>query len=124
MRGRGGNLADAFANAALAMTAVIAAPGKISPKQAVSIQCQAPDRELLLFDWLNTLILEMATRHMLFSRFEVRIEDHRLTARAWGETVDRERHQPAVEVKGATFMELRVTQEPKGDWMAQAVVDV
>jgi SHS2 domain-containing protein len=37
--------------------------------------------------------------------------------------VDRARHAPAVEAKGATFTELRVA-ERKGGWIAQCVIDV
>jgi SHS2 domain-containing protein len=66
----------------------------------------------------------MAVRHMLFSRFEVRLDGTRLHARAWGEAVDMARHQPAVEVKGATYTELRVFQDAQGLWHAQCVVDV
>ena len=49
---------------------------------------------------------------------------HRLRGRAWGEPIDRVRHEPAVEVKGATLTELRVWREPTGRWCAQCVVDV
>jgi tRNA nucleotidyltransferase (CCA-adding enzyme) len=51
-------------------------------------RCEAPDDELLLVDWLNALILEMAAGHMLFSRFEVTLNEHRLHATVWGEAVD------------------------------------
>ena len=61
---------------------------------------------------------------MLFSRFDVAIEASRLEASALGEAIDVQRHQPAVEVKGATFTGLRVAQEPNGLWTAQTVVDV
>jgi SHS2 domain-containing protein len=61
---------------------------------------------------------------MLFSRFEVEIHNSRLRAQAWGETVNVDKHHPAVEVKGATFTELSVRQIPGGGWMAQCVVDV
>jgi SHS2 domain-containing protein len=66
----------------------------------------------------------MATRHMLFGRFEVRIDGDQLEGRAWGEPVDVARHHPAVEVKGATLTQLRVAKEPDGTWVAQCVVDV
>jgi len=61
---------------------------------------------------------------MLFSRFEVELEDGRLRARAHGEPVDVARHRPAVEVKGPTLTELAVRREPDGSWLAQCVVDV
>ncbi len=79
---------------------------------------------MLLVDWLNALIYEMATRRMLFSRFDVSIEGERLSATAWGEEVDVERHQPTVEIKGATYTALEVRQGADGRWIAQCVVDV
>jgi tRNA nucleotidyltransferase (CCA-adding enzyme) len=65
----------------------------------------------------------MATRRMLFSRFAVRLESDGLSGEAWGEPVDAARHHPAVEVKGATYTQLRVAREGAG-WVAQTVVDV
>lgn len=124
VRGRGATLAEAFAGAATAMTAAICDPAKVGAGATVKIACAAPDTEMLLVDWLNALVYEMATRHMLFSRFEVSMEDHHLTATAWGEPLDVAKHQPAAEVKGASFCELAVRQEPDGQWLAQCVVDV
>jgi SHS2 domain-containing protein len=79
---------------------------------------------LLFVDWLNALVYEMATRSMLFSRFQVRLEGRRLDAIAWGERLDVVRHRPAVEVKGATYTALKVTRQADGTWLAQCVVDV
>lgn len=123
VRGRGKTLTDAFANAAVAMTAVITDPASVRGMEAVDIACDAPDMELLLVDWLNALIYEMATRRMLFSRFEIAIEGTALSARAYGETVDPARHSPAVEIKGATMTALSVRREGNG-YVAQCVVDV
>lgn len=67
---------------------------------------------------------EMATRRMLFGRFAVHLTGSHLTAEAWGEPVEVARHQPAVEVKGATYTELRVRREADGCWTARCVVDV
>jgi SHS2 domain-containing protein len=124
VRGRGATLAEAFAGAATALTAAICDPAKVGAGETAQIECVALDDELLLVDWLNALVYAMATRHLLFSRFEVSIEDHHLSATAWGEAVDVARHQPAAEVKGATFCELAVRQEADGSWLAQCVVDV
>ena len=123
VRGLGPSSAEAFAQAALAMSAIITDLGLIEAKQPVEISCEEPDLELLLVDWLNELIYQMATRRLLFSRFEVSIDAGRLQATAWGEPVNVARHQPAVEVKGATYTELDV-HETDGEWLAQCVVDV
>jgi tRNA nucleotidyltransferase (CCA-adding enzyme) len=124
VRGFGLTKEAAFEGAAHALTAVITDPESVAPTQSVPIVCEAPDDELLLVDWLNALVYEMATRKMLFSRFNVRVNDHLLHATAWGEPVEVARHQPAVEVKGATYTELSVKRDEEGRWVAQCVVDV
>lgn len=124
VRGIGATKEAAFEGAAQALTAVITDLGSVAPTQSVPIVCEAPDDELLLVDWLNALVYEMATRRMLFSRFNVRLNDHSLHATAWGEAIEVARHQPAVEVKGATYTELSVKRDEEGRWTAQCVVDV
>ena len=124
IRGIGPSLAAAFEQAARAMTAVITEPERVAPRLSVHVECRAADPELLLFDWLNALIYEMATRHMLFSEFKVDIAGAELHADVSGEAVDISRHDPRVEIKGATFTELRVTQDADGLWLAQCVLDV
>lgn len=123
VRGFGATKAQAFEQAALAVTAVMVDPAEVRPRDAVTIECEAPDDELLLAEWLNSLIYEIATRKMLFSRFAVQLDGNRLSAQAWGEPVDVARHRPAVEIKGATYTALRVACEA-GGWVAQTVVDV
>ncbi len=124
VRGIGPSREAAFEQAAIALTAVITDPRRVRKQTAVDVSCNAPDDELLFVDWLNALIYEMATRGMLFGRFEVRLRDHELSARAWGEPVDVDRHRPAVEVKGATYTALRVEHRGDGTWVAECVVDV
>jgi SHS2 domain-containing protein len=124
VRGIGATPAQAFEQAALAMTAVITDPAAVVPRERVEIRCENDDPELLLADWLNALVFEMATRHLLFGAFAVQLEGAALTGVARGEPVDVHRHQPAVEVKGATLTELKVARRADGQWVAQCVVDV
>jgi tRNA nucleotidyltransferase (CCA-adding enzyme) len=124
VRGTGGSKEKAFEQAALALTGVVADPGSIQPLEEVRISCEEPDDELLLVEWLNSIIYEMATRKMLFSSFDVHIQDRRLDGKAWGERIDMGRHQPAVEIKGATCSELSVKCDEGGKWIAQCIVDV
>jgi tRNA nucleotidyltransferase (CCA-adding enzyme) len=124
VRGIGRSKEEAFEQAALALTAVVTDLDRVIPAEPIEISCEAPDDELLFADWLNLLVFEMATRRMLFARFQVHLDKQRLTARAWGEPVNVARHQPAVEVKGATLTCLSVGRQEDGTWLAQCVVDV
>ena len=124
VRGVGPTKESAFEQIAVALTATITDPALVRPDMAVEIACEAPNDELLVVDWLNALVYEMATRRMLFAVFTVSLEDSRLAGTAWGEPVDIGRHAPAVEVKGATYTALRVAQEIDGAWVVECVVDV
>ena len=124
VRGFGSTMESAFEQAAIALTAVITDPASVAARDKVAISCKADDPELLLADWLNALVYEMATRHMLFGRFEVAIDNGVLQGAAWGEPIDVARHQPAAEVKGATYTGLKVMRESDGRWIAQCIVDV
>ncbi len=113
-----------FEAMAEALTALITDPGKVRAEELVSIRCEAPDDALLLTDWLNALIYEMATRNMLFGDWQVTIVDRTLEAVVKGEHVERVRHEPVVEVKGATYTSLSVSRDGAGTWHGQCIVDV
>lgn len=123
VRGFGATAAEAFEQAAQALTAVVTHT-EVEPKVRFEVSCEAPDLELLFVEWLNAIIYEMAVRSMLFSRFAVRIEDTRLKGILWGEPVDVERHAPACEPKGATYTALKVLPDANGVWSAACIVDV
>jgi tRNA nucleotidyltransferase (CCA-adding enzyme) len=124
IRGIGDSPEQAFEDGAVALMAVICSPEKVQPQEAIEIECEATEKDLLFADWINALIYEMDIRKMLFGRFEIHIEKHKLIGKAWGEPIDYDRHEPAVEVKAATFMELKVFQVEQKQWIAQCVVDV
>lgn len=113
----------AFEQAARAMTAVIT-DERIDLPDYATVFCEGTSLDDLFFAWLNAVAYEMAVRGMIFGDFVVRLADGRLCAAAYGEAIDQKRHQPACEVKGATYTELRVAQSRNGVWTAQCVIDV
>lgn len=123
VRGIGTTKAEAFEQAAVATVAVVVDVSTVEARSRVEVECEAPDDELLLVDWLNGVIYAMSSRRMLFSRFAVRFEGSRLLGEAWGEPLDEARHDLAAEIKGATYTALRVRQA-EGLWIAQTVLDV
>jgi SHS2 domain-containing protein len=101
VRGYGATPEEAFAQAALALTAVVTSVDEVAPREHLEIELgNAGDLELLLVDFLNAVIYEMAVRGMLFGKVEVHLAKEHLKASLWGERVDPARHRPAVEVKG------------------------
>jgi SHS2 domain-containing protein len=123
IRGIGDTPAEAFAQAARAITAAVVDPAIVASAESVAFHCTGADLEDLLYVWLNALIWEMSVRRLLFGRFDVRIDGTTLDAVAYGEAVSPGAHQPAVEVKGATYTALSV-RRTGDDWIAQCVIDV
>jgi SHS2 domain-containing protein len=125
IRGIGATPEEAFAQAALAMTAAMTDVARVWPRDKITIESAGTDLEDLFFAFIDALVFEMSTRKMVFSQFDVRIDKGQVRARISGEPVDRQRHEPAVEVKGPTLTELRVSNDSAtSEWTAQCVVDV
>lgn len=124
VRGVGATLSEAFQAVGKALTSMVTDIELVEPKEEVKIVCSAPDISFLLVDWLNAIIFEMSSKNMLFRQFNIIMIDHTLEATLKGEKVNREKHAPAVEPKGATFTELKVKKMPNGLWLAQCVIDV
>jgi SHS2 domain-containing protein len=124
VRGIGSSVEEAFEQAAVALTAVVADIATIEQQETIEIHCEAPDIELLLVSWLNAIIYEMAVRKMLFRGFRIVLTGCSLTGTLAGEKVDPERHRVAVEAKGATVTELKVHRDLDGQWVAQCIIDV
>ena len=66
IRGLGVTKADAFAGAALALTAVVVDPASVTPGSSVTFACEADNDELLLVDWLSDLVYQMSAAGHVF----------------------------------------------------------
>ena len=123
IRGFGHSLEESFENSARALYSVMVNIDRIEPKEKRTLSASAPDRELLFVEWLNALLSLSDIERMVFSKFEVKFSGMSLMGTAWGEALDRKRHETHVEVKGATYHLLKVAEE-NGCFVSQCVVDV
>jgi SHS2 domain-containing protein len=124
LRIRAPDLATLLVEAARALFSVIVEDlDAVQPKERVDIQLTGDDRAYLLFDWLNELLYRFDTKHWVFGKFEVKINNNDFKGSAWGEPLDRSRHVLSHEVKAITYHELKVEQTPDG-WLAEVIVDI
>jgi SHS2 domain-containing protein len=124
LRIRAPDLDTLFAEAAQALFAVIVEDlNTIEPRQRFDVQLVGSDREYLLFDWLKELLYRFDSEHWLYGRFNVQVTENGLTGSAWGEPLDRGRHELSHEVKAITYHGLRVEQTADG-WLAEVIVDI
>jgi SHS2 domain-containing protein len=124
LRIRAADLPTLFAEAAQALFSVIVEDlATVCPLQPIDVRLEENDCELLLFDWLKELLYHFDAEHMLFGKFEVKLDGGSLTATAWGEPLDRTRHVLEHEVKAITYHGLSVV-EVEGGWEAEVIVDI
>jgi SHS2 domain-containing protein len=124
LRVRASDLDTLFTEAAQALFSTIVEDlATVEPRQRFDLQLSGTAADLLLFDWLKELLYVWDSEHVLFSRFEVHVTVTGLTGAAWGEPLDRARHELLHEVKAITYHGLRVEQTAEG-WLAEVIVDI
>jgi SHS2 domain-containing protein len=124
LRIRAATLDQLFVEAAEVLFEVIVEDlQSVTPAECLDVVLPADELPFLLFDWLKTLLYHFDAEHRLFGRFEVKIGADGLVGKAWGEPLDRERHELSHEVKAITYHGLRVEQTDDG-WLAEVIVDI
>ncbi len=121
IRAYGKTASALFESAAEGLFSLIANPAKVEPKGEVEIRLRAEDLPRLLVAWLSELLFLHETQHLLFSKFEVHVRGTTLRALAWGETIDKRRHELKLAVKAVTYHRLSV-DVTKG--VAEVIFDV
>ncbi len=121
IRAYGQTASEIFAAAAEGLFALVADLSRVEPKGEVEIRLASDDLPKLLVAWLSELLYLHETQHLLFSKFEVRVRGTKLAAKAWGEAIDRRRHELKLAVKAVTYHRLSVDPE-KG--VAEVIFDV
>jgi SHS2 domain-containing protein len=124
LRIRAADLDALFAEAGAALFEAIVEDLKtVGLENRVDISLIGTDREYLFFDWLKELLYHFDTEHLLFVKFDVHVNEEGLTGSAWGEPLDRARHNLEHEVKAITYHGLRV-ERSGAEWLAEVIVDI
>ncbi len=118
IRAWGSTLEEAFVEAARALFELMVDTAAVRAARALSLELSAESPEILLADWLNRLILERDRTGCVFSEFRVTISSQAqgfsLIGEVRGEPLDRERHDPRLDVKAVTYNNLQVLQHADG----------
>lgn len=125
VRGIGKTFEEALQEAAKAMFSVMLNIKKVKPAKSVKVEVDIKglDKSQILVEWLNRLVAEKDISMMAFSKFKVQIKGNKLIGTAWGEKFDPKKHESEVEVKAATYSQLKVGKK-NNKWVVQCIVDV
>lgn len=125
---RGDTIEDLFLASARGLARLLSPSVDIRDQEEHSFLKEAQSPERLLVEFLSELVFLHEDRGILFSRFELEVSApeaggaHKISATAWGEPYDAERHQLDSPVKAVTQHMLAVDRV--GDvWEATIVMD-
>lgn len=125
--GFGKTLDHAFEEGAKAMFQVMAEIANIEPKKEIRITVEAYDQETLFVEWLNALSTHKDIEDMLFCEFVVEMKQHKnkwiLNGIAKGEKIDYDKHRLKLEVKAATYSQLKIDKS-QNLYRVRCVLDV
>jgi len=121
----GHSLKEVFTHSARALFETMVDTAGVDPDKKHIVEVEGHDLSALMFNWLNELIFLSGSEEIMFSKFAVEIDEKalKLTAKCYGEPIDREKHELRTEVKAATYHKMEIV-EKDGEWRAQVIVDV
>lgn len=109
----GNSLEESFENSAMAMFNIISNTNSISPSKELKFSITSEDEVSLLYDFLEQLLFLHEVEFMLFSQFNVRIQElnneYKLDAAIKGEDINWKIHERGTEVKAVTFHQMQIS---------------
>lgn len=125
---QGKTIEELFEFSGYALTnAMIKDLGRIEQKVVKAFEVEASDVEMLLFNFLQELIFYKDAERLLFNRFDLDIEQKdekwHLGVKAYGEEIDREKHELLADAKAIALHNFKVEETAEG-WKALVIVDV
>ena len=103
------NLKEAFSVVADAVINLTLDQNKVEEKATKEFTSQGKDLYYLLFSWLEEIPFILITEGFAIKRIEFNIEkndSYKISAKAFGETLDLKKHNFKVEIKAPTFYEM------------------
>ena len=120
----GKNISECFSNAAKAMFDIITDKSEIDTVGEYKIEISSDDLEQLLVDWLSELLFLNTAKNLVFSFFNVEINEKNCTLKAdvFGEKYDISKHKIGQEIKAVTYHILEVRN--KRPYHVQVLFDI
>jgi len=110
----GENLAEAFEQAAVALTSIILDVSTVRESGKRNVRLNADDQGQLLVKWLTEILYLYDGKRFVGCRFEIeRLTAESLQATIHGEMFDPKKHVTRLDVKAVTYHQLQVTESEK-----------
>ena len=110
------NLKEAFSVTADAVINLTLDQDKVEEKDQKEFSAQGKDLRYLLFSWLEEITFVLITEGFAIKRVELDINEdnsYKITAKAFGESLDLIKHNFKVEIKAPTFYDMEIKNDKK-----------
>ncbi|MER3446769.1 MAG: hypothetical protein C4291_07970 [Candidatus Dadabacteria bacterium] len=105
----GRSLDDLLRNAARAMMELITDREKVDPSQEIEFKARGETDEEILVHWLDEILFIHHVKKMVFRNFESHpVSKTEIQGKAIGENIDMERHEIRLDIKAATYHNLKI----------------
>ena len=108
------NLKEAFSVTADAVINLTLDQGKVEEKEQKEFSANGKDLRYLLFSWIEEITFVLITEGFAIKRIDFDIEEndgYKITAKAYGESLDFHKHNFKVEIKAPTFYDMEIRQD-------------
>lgn len=108
-----GDVREAFSVAADAVINLTLDQSRVDERQEKEFSARGKDLEYLLFSWLEEVVFVLITGGFAIRRTEFDIargDGYQISAKAFGEPLDLQKHGFRVEIKAPTFHEMEIRQ--------------
>jgi len=120
----GASFAELLKNAALALLSLITDRDSVRPDEEVLFEAEAETREELLIKMLSEILYLHEVRKMVFSEAEIELTDsYKLRGRLKGEKTDVSRHELLLDIKAATYHNLKIDRV-NDRFMTEIIFDI
>lgn len=111
---RARDLGELITEAAKGLSLLLANEFVVQPRLWREVTVEAPDREVLLVDFLSEILALTTEERLVAVKVEpVEVSDSAITARVGLVTMDK-KAVPAQEIKAVTYHDLKITDTPDG----------
>ena len=125
IRAYGKTLPELFENVAFGMLETLADLDSIDEKRKLEINAQGDTLEDLLVAFLGELLFQHEVEELLFKRAEIlQFNENNLSAIAYGEEKNPQKHIIYTEIKNVTYHQLKVEKSADGTWETLVIFDL
>jgi len=121
-------LEDLFVETATALTSILVDLESIEPVETNTLEIDADDEEMLLYNWLSEILFQFDAEGMLYSKIEIvgfmtTCARCQMQVKVTGQKYSRDKHQVKTYVKAVTLHQLKVVRK-KDTYEAQVYIDI